>query len=89
MAYRYVRDGVEFSIERAGRDEYRYSEGARSVLVGGEMLMTGHLISAASIKKWDGAHWWQRISKAERKRIVENLRVALESQGAKVEVDWV
>ena len=52
------------------------------------MLMTGHLISAESIKRWDGAHWWQRMSKAERKRIVENLRVALESQGEKVEVDW-
>lgn len=82
------RSEAGFSVERVGRDDHRYFEGDRTVLVPGEMLTTGYVIYAYAIKRWDPPHQRQRISRDERIRIVENVTRALESEGEQIKVHW-
>lgn len=82
----YVPD-AGYYIERAGRDGLRYHEGGRSVLIFAEMLVPkGFAIYTDSIKRWDPPDK-SKISKQERKRIVENVRLALASQGQVADID--
>ncbi|HEV2139909.1 MAG TPA: Imm74 family immunity protein [Candidatus Dormibacteraeota bacterium] len=82
----YVPD-AGYYVERAGRDGLRYHEGGRSVLIFAEMLVPkGFAIYTDSIKRWDPPDK-SKISKQERKRIVENVRLALASQGQVADID--
>jgi Immunity protein 74 len=81
-----IESDAGFSLERVGRDGLRYVEGGRSVVIGAEMLATkGFAIYADSIKKWDPPDK-SRISKQERDRIVDNVRLALASQDESAEI---
>jgi hypothetical protein len=81
-----IESDTGFSLEVVGRDGLRYQEGGRSVFIGAEMLATtGFALYADSIKKWDPPDS-SRISKPERDRIVENVRLALASQDEPVHI---
>ena len=69
-----------------GRTGLRYHEGGHSVLIDAEMLATkGFVVYADSIKKWDAPDK-SRISRQERDRIIDNVRLALASQGESAEI---
>jgi len=86
-----IESDAGFSLERVGRDRLQYREGGRSVLISSEMLghnnvLKGFVIYTDSMKNWDPPDK-SRISKQERDRIVDNIRLALASQDESLEID--
>ena len=75
-----IESDTGFSIERLPRAGLRYYEGGRSLLIDSEMLTKGFAIFTDSIKRWDPPDK-SKISDQERRRILENVRLALASQG--------
>ena len=73
---------------RLGRDEYRFVEGDRSVLVFIEMLRgtPNRLIQLSSIEHWLPPHEDQEIGKEEQQRIADKIANFLAGQGYKVEI---
>lgn len=75
-----IESDTGFSVERLPRAGLRYYEGGRSLLIDSEMLTEGFAIFTDSIKRWDPPDE-SKVSEQERKRILENVRLALASQG--------
>jgi len=87
-----IESDAGYSVERVGRDGLRYQEGGRSILISSEMLghdnlFKGFVIYTDSIKNWDLPDG-SRITKQERDRIVNNIRLALASQDESLEIDY-
>jgi len=81
-----VESDAGFSVEVLGRDGMRYNEGSRSVSIDSEILATkGFALHVDSLKRWDPPNR-SRISKQERDRIVNNIRLALASQDEPVNI---
>jgi hypothetical protein len=87
--------GRETSIDgdsellKVGRDEYKYVERGRSLLLQIEMLhgTPSKLIYSSTIKQWLPPHDAERISDDDRKRIAERIAQFLARQGESVEVE--
>ena len=77
-----------FSVEVLGRTGLRYVENERTLFVDSEVLAapSGMLIYRDSIKSWDASEEVEPLSEVARKRIVDNIRAALGSQGIAVDV---
>ena len=63
------------SLERLGRDEYKYIEGERALTVQIEMLSgtPKRLIYSRTIKCWLPPHEHETISEQKRKEIIEKI----------------
>jgi hypothetical protein len=74
---------------KVGRDEYKYIERDRSLLVQIEMLhgRPSKVIYASTIKRWLWPNEAEVITAEDRKRIVEKIKRFLVSQGESVEVE--
>ncbi len=70
-------------MDVAGRFALIYREGKKKMAIGAEMTMDGFAISVASIGRWDDDPLHE-TDEEEKRRIVANVRRALESQGERV-----
>ena len=77
-----------FSVEVLGRVGLRYVEGDRVMQVASEVLATPDAMAmwSSSIVRWDPPDEGVAVTDQERQRIIENIRLAFESQGYKLEV---
>jgi Immunity protein 74 len=77
-----------FSVEVLGRTGIEYCEGGKSMSVDSEVLATGHGIAVFrnSIKGWRSPHEKEQITSAERQRILENIRRAIEFRNQPIEI---
>lgn len=77
-----------FSVEVLGRTGIEYREGCKSVFVDSEILATGHgiVVFKNSIKAWRPPHDKEELTAAQRQRIIENVRRAIEFRKQPVEV---
>ena len=75
-------------MEVIGRAGIEYREGTRSMFVDAEVLVAGNGIAvfADSMKGCNFPHDGERVSAEERKRILDNIRRAMEFRGQPVEV---
>lgn len=74
-----------FKVTPIGRDELRYTEHGRRVMVLAEPMVNGdRVLYAGSIKEWDDA---RPISEAERERIIANVVAWQERLKRKMIVD--
>ena len=72
-----------------GRDEYKYIEGERSLVLQIEMLrgVPNRLLYSSTIKRWLPPHQDERISEEDRQRIATKIANFLVSQGYSVKVE--
>jgi hypothetical protein len=77
-----------FSIEVLGRTGMRYVEGDRSMFVDSEVLAKPGAMAlwGETIKGWDPPHAAEVVGPDDRRRIIENIRRAFESQGYELQV---
>jgi len=76
-----------FAIEVLGRTGLRYSESGKSVWIDSEVLSTPAItVYSRSINHWDAPYDSTSIGTAERVRILDNIRWALESRGEDLQV---
>jgi hypothetical protein len=77
-----------FSVEVLGRTGIRYSERGRTMFIDSEVLATPRAIAlyANSIRAWDPPHEADSIGAEDRDRIVENVRLALASDEAELQI---
>lgn len=70
-------------LTRLGRDEYKYHEGDRALILQIEMLHGNpcRLIYLSTICRWLPPHDHEEISETDRANIAEVIRLFLESQG--------
>jgi hypothetical protein len=89
MSGEVARDGAR-RLYLAGRDGFRYSDGARSVLIETETLTgrVNRVIYAGLITNWLPPHETESISPEQRSEIVRTVYEFLVEQGRVVEVDW-
>jgi hypothetical protein len=73
-------------VEYLGRTQLRYREGSRSLTIGSELQSKAPWIAVdrETIREWEPPHGGA-IDPAERDRIFENIRTALERHGYRVE----
>jgi hypothetical protein len=71
------------SLFRLGRDEYKYCENGRCLILQIEMLRGDiqRSIYASTIKRWLPPHENEAISVTDRNRIAEKIRVYFEKNG--------
>ena len=71
---------------KAGRDEYKYVEGERSLLVQIDMLRgkPSKMLYLSTIKQWLPPHQDEPITEAERTRIAKKIADFLTRQGESV-----
>ena len=71
------------SMERLGRDEYKYIEGDHALTVQVEMLSgtPSRVIYERTIKKWLAPHEHEIIGEEKRKEILEKIRRYFEING--------
>lgn len=71
------------SIERLGRDEYKYIEGDHALVLQVEMLVgtPKRVIYSSTIKKWLGPHENEHISEDKKKEIVQKICKYFELNG--------
>jgi|SRR5215472_8863076 len=71
------------SMERLGRDEYKYIEGDHALTVQVEMLSgtPSRVIYERTIKKWLPPHEHEIIGEEKRKEILEKIRRYFEING--------
>ena len=77
------------SLERLGRDEYKYRDGNRALVLQIEML-TGkpeRLLYSSTIKQWLPPHENEPIDPAQRREIAERISRCLGKAGYTVEID--
>jgi hypothetical protein len=77
------------SLMRLGRDEYKYCDGDRELVLQIEML-TGkseRLLYSSTIKKWSPPHENEPLGSTERREIAEWISRCLEKAGYTVEID--
>lgn len=77
-----------FSVEVLGRTGIVYREGDKAMFVDSEVLATGRGIAVFgnSIKGWRLPHEREQVTIAERQRILENIRRAIEFRKQPVEI---
>jgi hypothetical protein len=77
-----------FSVEVLGRTGVRYTEGARTLLVDSEVLMTpaGLVLYPSSISTWDAPADGDAIDDKTRRTIVDNIRRAFRFRGLEIAV---
>jgi hypothetical protein len=81
---RYRIDADRF-VDRVDETTLRYHEHNRSIMVGYEALKGGEMgLFPSQIERWEPYRDGDVVDEAERKRILENVRRALESRGIKV-----
>ena len=73
---------------RLGRDEYKYVEGDRSVIVFIEMLtgVPNKLIHSDSIDKWLPPHHDEKISEEQRQKIAKKISTFLAGKSYSVKI---
>ena len=77
-------DGTN-QLFKVGRDEYKYIERGRSLLVQIDMLGGSRkILYSSTIKQWLPPHQDQRISEEDRRRIANKIAGFLTSQGESV-----
>jgi hypothetical protein len=71
------------SIERLGRDEYKYIEGDHALTVQIEMLSGSpkRIIYPSTIKRWMAPYEGELITEAKRKEIVSKICKHFENNG--------
>jgi hypothetical protein len=74
---------------RLGRDEYRYIEGDRSLILQIDMLkgIPNRLIYSSTIEHWMPPHQNKAISEEDRRRIATKIAGFLTNQGFSVKVE--
>ncbi len=77
-----------FSVEVLGRTGLRYVEGDRSMFIDSEVLAKPGAMAvwSGSVKGWDRPHEADVVGSEDRGRIIENIRLAFESQGYELQV---
>ena len=77
-----------FAVEVLGRTGMRYFEGDRSAFIDSEVLAKPDAMALyqSSIRRWDPPHESLEVDEEDRRRIVENIRAAFESQGYELQV---
>jgi hypothetical protein len=77
-----------FSVEVLGRTGLRYVEGDRSMFIDSEVLAKPGAMAlwSESVKRWDRPREAEVVGSEDRSRIIENLRMAFESQGYELQV---
>jgi hypothetical protein len=77
-----------FSIEVLGRTGMNYIEGDRTMRIDSEVLAKpgAMAIWSRSIRHWEPPHDTQPVTDEDRRRVVENIRLAFESQGYELQV---
>ena len=85
----FYQSDAGFSVEVLGRSGMRYVDGDRVMFVDSEVLATPGVIATrrSEIKHWDPSHQDVPVTDEARIRIVENIRLALRSQGFDLQVD--
>jgi hypothetical protein len=83
-----VESSAGFSVEVLGRTGLSYREGQRKMFVDSEVVMgpSGMLIYGTSIVRWDPPHDSEPLEKADRERILANIREAFRFQGFEIDV---
>jgi hypothetical protein len=73
-------DGI--AVVFVDRDDIRYYEGDRSVLIDQELQADPHLVGIyrSSIAAWDAPHQAETIDNSNQDRIIENMRIAFQTQ---------
>lgn len=86
---RKTRIDDDSELFQVGRDEYKYVERDRSLLLQIEMLhgKPSKLIYSSTIKGWLPPHQTDKISEEDRKRIAEKIAQFLTREGESVQVD--
>lgn len=77
-----------FSVEVLGRTGLRYREGDRTIFIDSEVLATRTPaigIGSWSITRWDAPNEGDSLTDKDRKRIVDNIRQALEAHGTELQ----
>jgi hypothetical protein len=73
---------------KLGRDEYKYIEGERSLVLQIDMLKgPNRLLYSSTIKHWLPPHQDEKISEVDRQRIASKIASFLVSQGYSVKVE--
>ena len=77
------------ALFKVGRDEYKYVERGRSLLLQIEMLhgRPSKLIYSSTIKDWLPPHQDEKITDEDRKRIAKTIAQFLTAQGESVQID--
>jgi len=86
----FYQSDAGFSVEVLGRTGLRYVDDKRAMFVDSEVLASPGLTIATrlgDIKQWDAPHEKETVNEDDRRRIVQNIRLALESQGFELQVD--
>lgn len=78
-----IRSDMGYEITIIDRAHLEYKEDNNRIMVGGELLTDGFVIEVATIIAWDNG---TSIDENTRRRIIENIRLALESQGMIVDL---
>ena len=77
-----------FSVEVLGITGLRYREGDRTMFIDSEVLAgpSGMVVYRDSIIRWDPPHEDEKITEADRERILENIRKVFRCQGFEIAV---
>src|SRR5262245_35143301 len=74
-------------LTKLGRDEYKYLEGERSLVLQVDMLRgRNRLLYSSTIERWLPPHEDETISEEDRRRIAAKIASFLTSQGYSVKV---
>ncbi|HVC77559.1 MAG TPA: Imm74 family immunity protein [Candidatus Micrarchaeaceae archaeon] len=79
----FVQSDAGYAVEVVSRTKVRYTEAARTMLIGAEPLLpAGRLaLYISERQKWDPPHDDERLGSIEIARIVENIRAAFDYMG--------
>jgi hypothetical protein len=84
-----IESSEAFSVEVLDRTGMKYNEGQRSLHLYFEFLSEpGIAIWARTIERWGSPFESEQITESDRKRIVDNIVRAFQSQGERLVVQW-
>ena len=86
--YRGQKIDEHCSLQMVGRDEYKYWEGEKSMLIGIDMLTREpqKAISPSAIRRWLPPHENEEITEEKRQEILAEICQLFESQGVSYEI---